>query len=71
MVAAVYGSIDALKYILSIYVTCGADVNQACGSDNCTSLHGAAVGGSACAVETVKLLLQSGGDVTVANATSW
>ena len=71
MVATLYGSVDALKYILSIYVACGEDVNQACGSDNCTALHCAAVGGSACAVETVKLLLQSGGDVTAADATSW
>lgn len=63
MVAALYGSVDALSYILSIYVTCGADVNQACGSDNSTALHCAAVGGSACAVETVKLLLQAGSDV--------
>ena len=71
MVAALYGSVDALKYILSIYVTCGADVNHACGSDNCTALHGAAMGGSACAVENVKLLLQLGGDVTTTDATSW
>jgi hypothetical protein len=28
-------------------------------------------GGFACVVETVKLLLESGGDVTVADATSW
>uniref|UniRef100_A0A0D6QYQ8 C3H1-type domain-containing protein n=1 Tax=Araucaria cunninghamii TaxID=56994 RepID=A0A0D6QYQ8_ARACU len=68
MVAALYGSIDALNYILSIYVTCGADVNQACGSDKSTALHCAAGGGSPNAVKIVKLLIQSGADINCLDA---
>ncbi|XP_057860280.2 zinc finger CCCH domain-containing protein 30 [Cryptomeria japonica] len=68
MVASLYGSIDVLNYILSIYVTCGADVNQACGSDKSTALHCAAAGGSIYAVEAVKLLIQSGGDINCVDA---
>eukprot|EP01018_Ginkgo_biloba_P032691 Gb_38616 [translate_table: standard] len=68
MVAALYGSIDVLKYILSMYVTSGADINKACGTDKSTALHCAAVGGSTSAVETVKLLLQSGADVNCFDA---
>lgn len=68
MVASLYGSIDVLNYILSIYVTCGADVNQACGSDKSTALHCAAGGGSIYAVEAVRLLIQSGGDINCVDA---
>eukprot|EP00252_Welwitschia_mirabilis_P019986 TRINITY_DN4789_c0_g1_i1.p1 TRINITY_DN4789_c0_g1~~TRINITY_DN4789_c0_g1_i1.p1 ORF type:complete len:765 (-),score=110.86 TRINITY_DN4789_c0_g1_i1:713-3007(-) len=64
MVAALFGSLDVLGYMLSIYATCGADVNQVCGSDKSTALHCAAIGGSVRAVETVKLLLQSGADAS-------
>ncbi|KAK1428836.1 hypothetical protein QVD17_17676 [Tagetes erecta] len=59
MVAAMYGSIDVLKFILSLSK---ADVNQLCGVDKTTALHCAASGGSLNAVEIVKLLLLAGAD---------
>lgn len=63
MIAALYGSIDVLNYILSAYAMCGIDVNLECGSGKDTALHCAAAGGSSFAIEAVKLLLQSGADV--------
>eukprot|EP00252_Welwitschia_mirabilis_P006509 TRINITY_DN1739_c0_g1_i2.p1 TRINITY_DN1739_c0_g1~~TRINITY_DN1739_c0_g1_i2.p1 ORF type:complete len:774 (-),score=144.47 TRINITY_DN1739_c0_g1_i2:736-3057(-) len=68
MVAALYGSVDVMGYMLSIYATCGADVNQVSGFDNSTALHCAAAGGSARVLETVKLLLQCGADVNCVDA---
>ncbi|KAH0671471.1 hypothetical protein KY290_026820 [Solanum tuberosum] len=59
MVAAMYGSIDVLKLILSL---AGVDVNRSCGRDNSTALHCAASGGSLNAVDAVKLLLEAGAD---------
>ncbi|KAI3811706.1 hypothetical protein L1987_21435 [Smallanthus sonchifolius] len=59
MVAAMYGSIDVLKLILS---QSKADVNRLCGVDTTTALHCAASGGSLNAVEVVKLLLSAGAD---------
>ncbi|KAI3788209.1 hypothetical protein L2E82_00947 [Cichorium intybus] len=59
MVAAMYGSIDVLKLILS---KSKSDVNRLCGVDKTTALHCAASGGSLNAVEAVKLLLLSGAD---------
>uniref|UniRef100_A0A0C9RW21 TSA: Wollemia nobilis Ref_Wollemi_Transcript_9867_2934 transcribed RNA sequence n=1 Tax=Wollemia nobilis TaxID=56998 RepID=A0A0C9RW21_9CONI len=63
MIAALYGSIDVLQYILSAYATCGIDVNLESGSGKSTALHCAAAGGSSFAREAVELLLQSGADV--------
>lgn len=63
IIAALYGSIDVLNYILSAYAMCGIDVNLECGSGKDTALHCAAAGGSSFAIEAVKLLLQSGADV--------
>lgn len=68
MIAALFGSIDVLTYILSAYVTCGIDVNLKCGSDRSTALHCAAAGGSSFANEAVKLLLQSAADVNCFDA---
>ncbi|KAK6779015.1 hypothetical protein RDI58_025733 [Solanum bulbocastanum] len=59
MVAAMYGSIDVLKLILSL---AGVDVNRSCGRDTSTALHCAASGGSLNAVDAVKLLLEAGAD---------
>ncbi|PHT71382.1 Zinc finger CCCH domain-containing protein 56 [Capsicum annuum] len=59
MVAATYGSIDALKQILSLPEV---DVNRSCGHDKSTALHCAASGGSLNAAEAVKLLLGAGAD---------
>ncbi|KAI3682384.1 hypothetical protein L1987_82328 [Smallanthus sonchifolius] len=59
MVAAMYGSIDVLKLVLSLSK---ADVNQLCGVDKTTALHCAASGGSLNAVEVVRLLLLAGAD---------
>ncbi|KVI11345.1 zinc finger CCCH domain-containing protein 30-like [Cynara cardunculus var. scolymus] len=59
MVAAMYGSVDVLKLILS---QSKADVNRSCGVDKTTALHCAASGGSLNAVEIIKLLLLAGAD---------
>ncbi|OVA19406.1 zinc finger protein [Macleaya cordata] len=59
MVAATYGSVDVLNFILSLSE---ADVNRSCGPDKSTALHCAASGGSVNADEVVKLLLLSGAD---------
>ncbi|XP_052727028.1 zinc finger CCCH domain-containing protein 30 isoform X1 [Vigna angularis] len=60
MVAAMYGSVDVLKLILSCPEV---DVNFSCGTDRSTALHCAASSGSLNAVDVVKLLLSSGADV--------
>ncbi|XP_058075004.1 zinc finger CCCH domain-containing protein 29-like [Magnolia sinica] len=60
MIAAMFGSMDVLKYILS---TDGVDVNMSCGLDGATALHCAAAGGSASASEIVKLLINASADV--------
>lgn len=65
MVAATYGSNDVLKLIL---MCPEADVNFACGANKTTALHCAASGGSANAVETVKLLLSAGADASCMDA---
>ncbi|XP_052170852.1 zinc finger CCCH domain-containing protein 30-like [Diospyros lotus] len=59
MVAATYGSVDVLKLILS---QPKVNVNLSCGPDKSTALHCAASGGSANAVDIVKLLLLAGAD---------
>ncbi|XP_071721419.1 zinc finger CCCH domain-containing protein 30-like [Rutidosis leptorrhynchoides] len=65
MVAAMYGSIDVLKLILS---KSKADVNQLCGVDKTTALHCAASGGSVDAIEIVKMLLLAGADPNLIDA---
>lgn len=65
MVAALYGSLDVLSYILS---GGRVDLNQACGSDMSTALHCAAAGGSILAIETVGMLINAGADVNFMNA---
>lgn len=59
MVAATYGSVDVLKFILS---HSEVDVSFSCGQDKTTALHCAASGGSLNAVDVVKLLLFVGAD---------
>lgn len=65
MVAATYGSLDVLKYIVSVTVS---DVNRVCGEDKTTALHCAASGGSAHAVDAVKILLFAGADPNIVDA---
>ncbi|TKY68139.1 Zinc finger CCCH domain-containing protein 30 [Spatholobus suberectus] len=65
MVAATYGSIDVLKLIL---LCPEMEVNFACGAYKSTALHCAASGGSANAVDAVKLLLSAGADVNCVDA---
>lgn len=65
MVAALYGSLDVLSYILS---GDRVDVNQTCGSDMNTALHCAAAGGSILVIETVGMLIKAGADVNFMNA---
>lgn len=64
MVSAMYGSLDVLSYILDSDASIRGDINQKCGSDGSTALHCAAAGGSVFAVETVKLLLDHGADLS-------
>lgn len=59
MVAATYGSLAALRLLLSLP---SVDVNRRCDADGTTALHCAASGGSRTAVEAVKLLLAAGAD---------
>lgn len=65
MIAAMFGSKGVLNYILETGLV---DVNRACGSDEATALHCAAVGGSAASVEVVKLLLDASADVNALDA---
>ncbi|XXG39642.1 hypothetical protein AAC387_Pa01g0552 [Persea americana] len=65
MIAALYGSVEILKYILS---KGGADVNRACGSDGATALHCAAAGGSPLATEIVRLLVAASASVESVDA---
>ncbi|GAB2295535.1 hypothetical protein Dimus_029699 [Dionaea muscipula] len=65
MVAAMYGSIDVVKLIVSLSIV---DVNRSCGLDKSTALHCAASGGSMIAVETVELLLKAGADPNLVDA---
>jgi hypothetical protein len=59
MVAATYGSLAALRLLVSLS---SVDVNRRSGTDGTTALHCAASGGSRSAVEAVKLLLGAGAD---------
>ncbi|XP_060177479.1 zinc finger CCCH domain-containing protein 30-like [Lycium barbarum] len=68
LVAAMYGSIDVLKLILSLP---GVDVNRSCGRDNSTALHCAASGGSLNAADAVKLLLEAGADPNLKDASGY
>ncbi|CAN8317915.1 unnamed protein product [Cochlearia groenlandica] len=62
MVAATYGSIDVIKFIVSLS---DANVNRACGNDKTTALHCAASGGAVNAIQVVKLLLAAGADLNL------
>eukprot|EP00250_Pteridium_aquilinum_P000415 c10457_g1_i1 orf=605-2941(+) len=68
MIAALYGSLDVLKYIVKYYTSFGGDIDQACGHDGTTALHCAAAGGSVFAVEAARILLDSGANVNVLDA---
>ncbi|RLN03841.1 hypothetical protein C2845_PM13G12450 [Panicum miliaceum] len=59
MVAATYGSLAALRLLVSLP---SVNVNRRSGTDGTTALHCAASGGSRTAVEAVKLLLGAGAD---------
>lgn len=65
MVAATYGSLDVIKFILTYS---GDDVNLSCGADKSTALHCAASGGSLNAVDVVKMLLSAGADPNITDA---
>ncbi|GFY96236.1 CCCH-type zinc finger protein with ARM repeat domain-containing protein [Actinidia rufa] len=65
MVAAIYGSTDVVKLILSVS---NSDVNRSCGLDKCTALHCAASGGSINALDVVKVLLEAGADPNLVDA---
>ncbi|XP_042451582.1 zinc finger CCCH domain-containing protein 24-like [Zingiber officinale] len=65
MVASTYGSLDVLKFIVSLP---SVDINQASGPDRTTALHCAASGGSFDAVDAVKILLAARADPTLFDA---
>ncbi|XP_010555058.1 PREDICTED: zinc finger CCCH domain-containing protein 56-like isoform X2 [Tarenaya hassleriana] len=65
MVAAMYGSVDVVKLILSFQEV---DLNMMCGSDKTTALHCAATGASVDSLDVVKLLLSSGADPNIPDA---
>ncbi|KAM7273146.1 hypothetical protein ACFE04_027810 [Oxalis oulophora] len=68
MVAAKYGSLDVLKYVISLS---DVDVNFACGPDKSTALHCAVSSGSEKAIEQVKILLLAGADPNVTDANGY
>ncbi|CAN6469857.1 unnamed protein product [Victoria cruziana] len=68
MIAALFGSTDVLKYIISTYSTCGIDVNRASVSDGTTPLHCAASGGSPASAQVVKVLVEASADVNSMDA---
>lgn len=65
MVAAMFGNMGVLRYILG---TGHVDVNRVCGSDGATALHCAVDGGSASSPEVVKLLLDACANVSAVDA---
>ncbi|KAG6515102.1 zinc finger CCCH domain-containing protein 24-like [Zingiber officinale] len=65
MVASTYGSVDVLKFIVSLP---SVDINRATDPDRTTALHCAASGGSFDAVDAVKILLAAGADPTLLDA---
>ncbi|KAI5057312.1 hypothetical protein GOP47_0027327 [Adiantum capillus-veneris] len=65
MIAALYGSLDVLKYIVKHYCLFEGDIDQRYGHDGSTALHCAAAGSSEFAVEAARILLESGADVNV------
>ncbi|GKC25253.1 zinc finger CCCH domain-containing protein 30-like protein, partial [Tanacetum coccineum] len=65
MIAATYGSLDVVKFILTLS---DVDVNRSCGTDKTTALHCAASGSSVHAFDVVKVLLVSGADVALVDA---
>ncbi|KAK1284685.1 Zinc finger CCCH domain-containing protein 66 [Acorus calamus] len=62
MIAALYGSLSVVRYILSSSAA-SAVVNRRCGSDAATALHLAAAGGSPSAAEAASLLVDASADV--------
>ncbi|MCO5593671.1 hypothetical protein L7F22_047687 [Adiantum nelumboides] len=68
MIAALYGSVDVLNYIVKHLSLFGGDIDQTCGSDGSAALHCAAAGGSEFAVEAARILLEAGADVNVFDA---
>ncbi|GAA0143281.1 hypothetical protein LIER_04005 [Lithospermum erythrorhizon] len=60
MVAALYGSLKVLEFILGAR---RVDVNKACGSDGATALHCAVAGCANSSVEVVKLLIEFSADI--------
>ncbi|XP_031263082.1 zinc finger CCCH domain-containing protein 29-like [Pistacia vera] len=65
MIAAMFGSLEVLKYIIG---TGKVDVNRACGSDGITALHCAVAGGANSVVEVVKRLLNASADANCVDA---
>ncbi|KAE8708968.1 Zinc finger CCCH domain-containing protein 29 [Hibiscus syriacus] len=65
MIAAMFGSVKVLKYIIG---SGKIDVNRASGSDGVTALHCAVAGGADSSVEIIKLLLDVSAEVNCADA---
>ncbi|CAM8970406.1 unnamed protein product [Rhodiola kirilowii] len=65
MIAAMFGSLHVLSYILE--KDC-VDVNRICGSDGATALHCAIAGGAATASQVVKLLIDASADCNLVGA---
>ncbi|XP_022764990.1 zinc finger CCCH domain-containing protein 29-like [Durio zibethinus] len=65
IIAAMFGSVEVLKYIIE---SGKIDVNRACGSDGVTALHCAVAGGSNSSVEIVKFLLDASADANCVDA---
>ncbi|PKA62815.1 Zinc finger CCCH domain-containing protein 30 [Apostasia shenzhenica] len=66
MIAATYGSLEVLRFILSL--SSGADVDRRCGVDGVTALHCAASGCATTAALVVSLLIEAGADANTVDA---
>ncbi|KAK6227795.1 zinc finger protein [Theobroma cacao] len=64
-IAAMFGSVDVLKYIIG---SGKIDVNRACGTDGVTALHCAVAGGANSSAKIVKLLLDASADANCVDA---
>uniref|UniRef100_A0A7N0U4W6 C3H1-type domain-containing protein n=1 Tax=Kalanchoe fedtschenkoi TaxID=63787 RepID=A0A7N0U4W6_KALFE len=65
MIAAMFGSVDVLRYILEKGCV---DVNRMCGSDGATALGCAIAGGAASASQVIGLLIDASADVNLVGA---
>ncbi|KAI5071940.1 hypothetical protein GOP47_0014191 [Adiantum capillus-veneris] len=65
MIAALFGSVKVLRYLLDHLEAHGGDVNSVCGADKVSALHCAMASGTGNMLDVVQLLLTHGADPTL------